>query len=456
MSKRHNKRQSDCPDPEDIVAYLRNELDLREQSRVHDHLAGCSSCRAVAENFRGTIDKLENVEEKRLVRDLTPAVLAQIPETAWQQDKDIHFTHRTLFPILMLRLTTCLIVALGSAYVVHRMWQRHHATPPDEGALTHTTTPVLKQHEARKEGLLWLVRVQDSSGKWDPDQWGGRREYTIGLTGMALLSLARSDEDFLKKLKSIDQAVDFLLSQQHIDGRFGDEFDGTMYNHGIATVALLETYGKNKDPDLEEPLRKALDFIRRQQLPSGGWGYRKHSGEMANTSISTWPLQALLISAELGREDEGHALKRGLAWLVGVVDERGQFGYQQPRHFPHGPNALTAMGAYCVLRASKEGIAVDRRLLHQVEQALSMRPPEKPKANFYRTYFQVCALKEADKKQYADSVSDLQQELLSKRQQSGTNKGSWDPQDQWGTVGGRIYSTAMAALSLEGHSVQGL
>jgi hypothetical protein len=107
------------------------------------------------------------------------------------------------------------------------------------------------------------------------------------------------------------------------------------------------------------------------------------------------------------------------------------------------------MGAYCVLRASNEGIGIDRRIVERIENALIAGASADAKTDFYRTYFQASALREAEGVQPADSLGRLRQSLTSRRQASGPNKGSWDPRDQWGSVGGRIYSTALAALSLE-------
>ena len=39
--------------------------------------------------------------------------------------------------------------------------------------------------------------------------------------------------------------------------------------------------------------------------------------------------------------------------------------------------------------------------------------------------------------------------LISEQITSGKNAGSWDPKDSWGRYGGRLYSTALATLTLE-------
>ena len=43
----------------------------------------------------------------------------------------------------------------------------------------------------------------------------------------------------------------------------------------------------------------------------------------------------------------------------------------------------------------------------------------------------------------------LQRQLLHSQRFDGERRGSWDPDPLWGGYGGRVYSTAMAALCLE-------
>ena len=39
--------------------------------------------------------------------------------------------------------------------------------------------------------------------------------------------------------------------------------------------------------------------------------------------------------------------------------------------------------------------------------------------------------------------------LISEQIKTGKDAGSWDPNDEWGRYGGRLYSTALATLTLE-------
>jgi hypothetical protein len=423
---------TDCPTPEDILAMLRCELDLSREEQVRNHCESCPPCKELSLELSSTLDMLHHDEDTVVAKDLAPEILSSIEENRRRS-----YT----FPVTLstiARAAACFVlIALAGLTIRHLSLQRSSA--PD--LATNDT--------AARQGMEWLVSIQEDSGKWDPDRWGGRREYTVGLTGMALLSLVRNSESFAEKAASIERSVAFLLKQQREDGRLGDDFDGTMYNHGIAAVALMETYAANKDAIDEVPLRKMLDYVREQQLATGGWGYRNRLDEEANTSISCWPLQALLISAELGWEDDNIALRKGLRWMASVVDESGLFGYEQVNQFPRGPNALTAMGAYCLFRADKGGMVVDERVLAHVRSAVNQLSEKTSDGDFYRTYFHVGALKElGDDSEERARFDGLHDRLLASRQTEGPNTGTWDPKDQWGSVGGRIYSTAMATLSL--------
>jgi hypothetical protein len=45
-------------------------------------------------------------------------------------------------------------------------------------------------------------------------------------------------------------------------------------------------------------------------------------------------------------------------------------------------------------------------------------------------------------------LKSMQRDLLEARVTEGVHEGTWDPVGRWSQVGGRLYSTCMAALSL--------
>jgi hypothetical protein len=69
--------------------------------------------------------------------------------------------------------------------------------------------------------------------------------------------------------------------------------------------------------------------------------------------------------------------------------------------------------------------------------------------NFYYWYYGTLAMFQRQGDDWTRWNAALQHELLARQRWDGKSAGSWDADDQWGGYGGRIYSTALAALSLE-------
>src|SRR5205823_6085779 len=87
-------------------------------------------------------------------------------------------------------------------------------------------------------------------------------------------------------IRAVQDGLKYLLSQQKENGGF----PGSMYTHGIATIALCEAYGLTLDPDLKKPAQLALDFILAAQHSAGGWRYQPKTP--GDTSVTGWQVQA--------------------------------------------------------------------------------------------------------------------------------------------------------------------
>ena len=434
-------RQAKCPSGEDITAYLRNELQAEEAREIQSHIEKCSACQKLVEKLADSLKFLKTLEKMPPVPDIVPGVMKRITSDISSGDASEHY----VWQILLSRRV--LYIAAGIAGIIAIIYGALHIQHKKQIEISGTRIQNISNiAKCKEDGIRWLANAQEADGHWDPARWGGKQEYTVGLTGISLLAILESKEDFSSKEACIQRACEYLLKQQHKDGRFGEVFDGTMYNHGIATVALLELYRRGNKPELENPLKSALAFIRQNQLATGGWTYLARSSEVANTAVSTWPLLALLISDSIGWKDVDHSINRAVRWLAGLIDENGQFGYEHRGSSPYGTEALTAMGAYCLLKAQKIGMKIDSHIIKKAEQKLASFKTGSS-TDFYKTYFHVCVFKEIGEPMYSNMIS-IQNELAARIRQSGTEKGSWDPVDRWGTTGGRIYSTAMALMSL--------
>ncbi len=157
-----------------------------------------------------------------------------------------------------------------------------------------------------------LVSVQGADGFWSPAESGGSEEFRTAMTGLAMLALMRggraSDGGTPEFSESVMRAADYFCAQQRADGSFAS--DGDMLNHAVATVAMLELYASGMRPDLFTKLDAALDYIRRNESPSGTWPGSTQSG-----SASVWLAGALGLSVELGWKDAGGHFRRALRAL---------------------------------------------------------------------------------------------------------------------------------------------
>lgn len=440
MQDKIDRQKSQCPSGDDITAYLCNELQAEESREIQVHIDSCSACKKLADEITESLKLLGVLKKMPTVPDIVPAVMERIATNVSSADNP------PFWRILLLR--RILYIAASIVGVIAVIYGLIHIKTKERVVVATTSVQnVADITKYRQTGIRWLVKAQEADGRWEPVRWGGKQEYTVGLTAISLLAVIETEDEFPEKNICIQRASEFLLKQQHKDGRFGEYFDGTMYNHGIATVALLELYRKNKKAELEQPLKSALAFIRQNQLATGGWAYFTRPQEVANTSVSTWPLLALFISYDTGWKDTDHSINRAVQWLVGLIDEQGQFGYERRGSSPYGTEALTAMGAYCLLKAETIGIKINSHIMEMAKQKLAIVKKADNADDFYKTYFQICVFKEIGESMHNNMIS-LQTQLIARIRQTGPEKGSWDPIDRWGTTGGRIYSTALALMSL--------
>jgi hypothetical protein len=80
---------------------------------------------------------------------------------------------------------------------------------------------------------------------------------------------------------------------------------------------------------------------------------------------------------------------------------------------------------------------------------LMLETPQNGSMNLYYWYYATVALFQIHGNEWEAWNSALQQRLLATQETAGPLAGSWSPNTVWGSYGGRVYSTAMAALCLE-------
>jgi len=336
--------------------------------------------------------------------------------------------------------------------------------------------------DAIDRALQWLRDHQDEDGKWDCDQFmkhddpsrpvgtgPGSAVHDVGVTGLALLaflgegSSLRSGpyRDVIKK------GVNWLRSQQQENGLFGAATSHDfVYDHAIAAYAMCEAYGLSGYTTLRPCAQKGLDYLAAHRNPYGVWRYQPRDQD-GDTSITGWCIMALAAGKHFGLVVDDGALKTAAVWLDGVSEPNGTHGYTkagEPSSRKPGDHAarfpvdrgaaLTAVGLFARFFLGQE--PAERPLMKAAADRLLERPPvwdEKGgSVDHYYWYYASYALFQLGGPRWQQWQKKLEPVLLQHQHKDRTNPnlhGSWDPVDAWGEDGGRVYSTAILALTLQ-------
>ncbi len=316
---------------------------------------------------------------------------------------------------------------------------------------------------AVQAGLGWLAAAQSADGRWEAARHGAGIERTAegrerrgvggrtdhGVTGLALLAMLGAGNTHRDgpHASTVDRGIRFLVGRQQADGSFaGDaEFFAALYCHGMATIAVAECLAITGDESLRPAVDRAVAHTLAMQHPrTGGWRYA--AGDRGDTSQCGWQVMVLATArnAGLGGFDAAEARARTFLQSVASGAAGGLAAY---RAGERSSVAMTAEALYCrlVLGASPAAPATAEALAF-----IAASPPTAATANAYTWYYATVASFHAGGPQWDRWNAQLQATLVSmQRRDGGPLDGSWDPDPVWGGHGGRVYSTALSAMTLE-------
>lgn len=451
-----------CPFSPDVVAWLQDEMASDRKSEFERHLPACAACRAEAEANRAILQRLRSIGVRTVSRDLSDEILGKIPPEAWftarvHREWEPRVLHLHPFVLWATAAAACLAIAAAGWTLYQRVFAERAAAKPPE-TLAGRTPPAPEKEPCpyateAEQAVAWLCRTQEGNGSWDAAKWGAKKQFEPAVTALGLLAMLGDEENGPNPARDAARkaAIRYLLDQQNEAGHIGPVFDAAPYNHGIATVALLKAYEHGRNPALKTALDRALAAIVGRQTPEGGWGYMQTSDTTPNLPLSAWQIQALRLAESLGWSEARAAVRRGLAWVESTRDADGFFGYRQARDFPEGSPTLTAMGSLVFLTDPVACASLSETgrstLGKRLEQAVADRGQ---KMDYYRWYFLTAALKQVRRDSAEQLASRLQKEIVERQVRTGPDTGSWSMDDRWTSAGGRVYATAMAAMSLQG------
>ena len=317
---------------------------------------------------------------------------------------------------------------------------------------------------AAQRGVNYLVALQAAGGAIvDREQ---RQEHNQPMTALALMALAavgNQPTDKTKEGTCMKRMIDFLVrfdtQGRDASGYLGAVDGSRMYGHGIITLALTEMLGmgvdKTQDGLLRARCQKAIDLTLQSQRVrkydkryEGGWRYTPDSPD-ADLSVTVWHLMALRSAKNAGLAVPKDAIDRAVKYLKGSyysprdrtgkpTNLRSACGYE-PGQYPSyssasaGLLALQVCGEYDAPEVIGSADWLREQLVTVDERYF-----------YYGTYYYSQGMQKRGG-EYATIARQVTEKLLLSEQD---RDGSWQGRDGMERGAGKVYSTALAILSL--------
>ena len=321
----------------------------------------------------------------------------------------------------------------------------------------------LETERAVQAALAWLAGAQSADGRWSAAAHGAGVERSVqghhrhgagaksdhGVTGLALLAFLGAGHTHMDGAHAgpVARGLRLLVDRQRADGSLaGDaEFFASLYCHGMATIALAETCAMTGDEALRPALERAVRHTLAMQHPTtGGWRYA--AGDRGDTSQLGWQLMVLSSGRNAGVAGLEAAQARALPFLQSVSSGAAG-GLAAYRPGERTSFTMTAESLFCRLLL---GMPADHPAAAEALDLLARTPPDRGRPNAYAWYYATLASFHAGGPQWDRWNLALQAALLPLQRRDGSAlDGSWDPDPVWGGHGGRVYATALAAMTLE-------
>lgn len=314
---------------------------------------------------------------------------------------------------------------------------------------------------ALRKALRWLARqqaaegsfsiplVRDAQGAVQNEAQAKQAKFRVGITGLAALALlghVRYDvrDEFEAPLA---KSLAWLVGAQKGDGTFGTN---GLYEHSIATLALVEADRLLHRNDLKPAAAKAILWLQDARASDGGWRYGFRP-PMADVSVTGWALQALLHARAGGYELRERIVEDAFGYLDALTDfPTGGVRYDATK--PNPSPSMTAVALFCRLRNAMG--PKDEVVAKAAESLVAKVPGGKGwKSDCYFVFYASDAMSRLGGTYWKRWGPGLRKALLAGQVAEGDAAGSWRAGDdvRAGMAGdsATLFLCAMNALSLE-------
>jgi hypothetical protein len=297
---------------------------------------------------------------------------------------------------------------------------------PTTGLAQQNDAPELtvKAAQAIDRGLKYLLANQRDDGSWASGELGERSTAMTSLALMAFMSRAEFPGSGPNG-KALARAKDWLLNQakEAPNGYLGS----SMYEHGMATLALTELWGmtgsKEDDDAFQKAIEAAVDVILRSQTAAGGWRYQPTPSKGNDTSATGTVFVALASARQAGIAVPNETIAKVISYLELVANPKtGGFVYVPLGSGQAGSDTIgsTAAGAYAAqLAGARESEMVEGALRNL--EGLAPAIFQGCGYYYYCHYYALQAMVQSGDERYAKWYPQIRDALVSR--QSGN--GSW-------------------------------
>jgi hypothetical protein len=334
--------------------------------------------------------------------------------------------------------------------------------PDSRTAFALSVGATVESELAVENALRWLSSNQELDGRWDASAAGAGIENKVlghdrlnagaqadtGVTGLALLSFLAAGNTHLEGpyRETVKKGLSFLCASQMSNGSFqGDSrLFAQMYCHSIALLCVSEAYSMTGDPHLKPFVERGVAYsVGAQNRNDGGWRYQP--GDLGDMSQFGWQVMALA-SARNGGINVDDSVFAGMnAFLNSCTSgrHRGLASYR-PSEAVSPTMTSEALVCRCFLHTE-----ISDQMIEEATSQINPNDATNGRINFYYWYYATLALHQTGGEKWETWHPKLRDRLVELQQNAGKDSGSWDPNGLWCGYGGRVYSTAMATLSLE-------